>query len=148
MEVPATRQLLADQRTGCDYPFWIDIDCVIQDMAFRLEGLIGWDGGEPADVVLAEDTLVVNVVQSLWKANVFKLSSLEQVWGMGMSPRVRGAHVPLWGCGALAAVIAGGLPVSNWREKAGCYRRADRGWRDQTFSAKCGVLTAARFSEL
>ena len=123
----STQYLIESGTTGCDYIFWMDSDAIIMNMSFRLESLIHWDGMEDTDIVVAADTLAVNLAQSLWKFSRFSHQILEDSWNIG-------GVVPLVETGAFNAILGGCQPDHSPQEKVACYKHMDVGWKNRTFA--------------
>ena len=127
----STQYLIDSGTTGCDYIFWMDSDAVIMNMSFKLESLIHWNGLPDTDVVVAADTLAVNLAQSLWKFTRFSRDLLEDMWHVGT--------VPLMETGSINALLGGCTPEDSREEKKKCYDIMDRGWRDEAYAKEVFV---------
>ncbi|CAK9099389.1 unnamed protein product [Durusdinium trenchii] len=125
-KIKSTIYLIDSGTTGCDYIFWMDSDTVINNMSFSLESLIHWNGMQDTDVVVAGDTLAVNLAQSLWKFSRFSRDLLQDMWHIG--------SVPLEETGSINVILGGCQPLDNKTQKRSCYNHMDEGWRNKTFA--------------
>ena len=125
-KIKSTQYLIDSGTTGCDYIFWMDSDTAIMNMSFPLESLIHWNGMEDTDIVVAADTLAVNLAQSLWKFTSFNRLLLDEMWNVG--------SVRLEETGSINVLLGGCRPQDSLQQKSKCYDIMDRGWRDPTFA--------------